>query len=398
MDSMARLHQEFPDDDEVTTFYAVSLLSGARALEDKTFRLEVKAGALAMDVFQRNRNHPGAAHYIIHSFDDPIHAPLALDAAVAFADIAPAVSHAIHMPTHIFIQHGMWEKVSNQNMRAHQVASDLWKSGDSMSDMSHSLDWGQYGFLQKGDYAKAAENVRRFEEMVKMSDKGRASTGFALSKARYIIETEEWKVQEMPEDASDEELFANGMSAVRLGDLGTAEKMEKRLAEKASASSKSESAGSAHAGHGGAPPPPSDEDQSTKVMHLETSALLALARGNEDEAIELLRKAVSLEETMRPPNGAANPVKPSHELLGEVLLETGNPSEAAKAFEASLLRMPNRAHSLLGSARAHAAAGDRATASERFQKLVEIWGGHKELPGYQEAERYLSSTDDGEQN
>jgi hypothetical protein len=91
MEAMARLHQEFPDDDEVTTFYAVSLLSGARALEDNTFRLEVKAGALSMDVFNRNRNHPGAAHYIIHSFDDPIHAPLALDAADAFADIAPAV-------------------------------------------------------------------------------------------------------------------------------------------------------------------------------------------------------------------------------------------------------------------------------------------------------------------
>ncbi|HJS75694.1 MAG TPA: hypothetical protein VJ921_15475, partial [Vicinamibacteria bacterium] len=129
MEEMGRLHQEFPDDDEVTTFYAVSLLSGARALEDKTFRLEIKAGALAMDVFERNRNHPGAAHYIIHSFDDPIHAPLALDAAEAFADIAPAVSHAIHMPTHIFIQHGMWEKVASQNMRAHEVASDLWKEG-----------------------------------------------------------------------------------------------------------------------------------------------------------------------------------------------------------------------------------------------------------------------------
>ncbi len=98
---------------------------------------------------------------------------------------------------------------------------------------------------------------------------------------------------------------------------------------------------------------------------------------------------------MRPPNGAADPVKPSHELLGEVLLETGNPAEAAKAFEASLLRMPNRARSLLGSARAHAAAGDRATASERFQKLVEIRGSHTELAGYQEAQRYLSSTDDG---
>jgi tetratricopeptide (TPR) repeat protein len=88
-------------------------------------------------------------------------------------------------------------------------------------------------------------------------------------------------------------------------------------------------------------------------------------------------------------------VKPSHELLGELLLETGNPSEAAKAFEASLVRMPNRSRSLLGSARAHAAAGDRATATERFQKLLEIWGGHGELAGYQEAERYLSSTDDG---
>jgi tetratricopeptide (TPR) repeat protein len=288
----------------------------------------------------------------------------------------------------------MWEKVANQNMRAHQVASDLWQSGDSMGDMSHSLDWGQYGFLQKGDYAKAAENVRRFEEMVKMSAKGRASSGFALAKARYIIETEEWKVQELSDDASEEELLANGMSAIRLGDLATAEKMEKRLAEKASTSSKAE-AGGAHAGHGGAPPPPSDDDQSTKVMHQEVAALLALARGKKDEAVELLRKAVSLEDTMRPPNGAANPVKPSHELLGEVLLETGNPSEASKAFEASLLRMPNRARSLLGSARAHAAAGDRATASERFQKLVEIWGGHKELPGYQEAERFLSSTDDG---
>jgi tetratricopeptide (TPR) repeat protein len=231
--------------------------------------------------------------------------------------------------------------------------------------------------------------------MTKMAGNDRASWGLALSRARYIIETEEWKVQDMPEGASDEELLANGMSAVHLSDLATAEKMEKRLADKASASATDETAGGAHAGHGGAPPPPSDEDLSTKVMHQELAALIALARGKKDEAAELLRKAVTVEESKRPPNGAADPVKPSHELLGEVLLETGNPGEAAKAFEACLLRMPNRAHSLLGSARAHAAAGDRATASERFRKLVEIWGGHEELPGYQEAERYLASTDDG---
>jgi tetratricopeptide (TPR) repeat protein len=288
----------------------------------------------------------------------------------------------------------MWEKVANQNMRAHQVASNLWKSGDSMSDMSHSLDWGQYGFLQKGDYAKAAENVRRFEEMVKMSETGRASSGFALAKARYIVETGEWKVQALPESASEEEIFANGMSAARTGDLGTAEKMVKELAEKV-ASEKKESSSSGHAGHGGAPAPSSQEELAGKVMGKELSALIALARGKKDQAVALLREAVQIEGGMRPPNGAANPVKPSHELLGEVLLETGNPGEAAKAFEASLLRMPNRAHSLLGSARAHAAAGDRATAAERFQKLTEIWSGHEDLPGYQEAKRFLAVTDDG---
>jgi tetratricopeptide (TPR) repeat protein len=395
MEEMAGLHREFPDDDEVTTFFAVSLLSGSRALEDKTFRLEVKAGALAMDVFQRNRNHPGAAHYIIHAFDDPIHAPLALDAAEAYAAIAPAVSHAIHMPTHIFIQHGMWEKVASQNMRAHQVATDLWQSGEEMSDMAHALDWGQYGFLQKGDYGKAREAIARFEEMDRMASQERVKSSLAFSRARYIIETEEWKVQPMPETAGDEELLANGLSAVRTGDPATAQEMARRLSERV-AKSGPDAPGGPHASHGPAPPSTGRMRRlSPKVMEREMAALAALAQGMKDDAVALLREAVELEESNPPPNGAADPVKPSHELLGEVLLSIGDPAGAAKAFEACLLRMPNRARSLLGSARAHRAAGDRAAASERFQKLLEIWDGHEELPGYQEAEQSLQSTDDG---
>ena len=97
---------------------------------------------------------------------------------------------------------------------------------------------------------------------------------------------------------------------------------------------------------------------------------------------------------MRPPNGAADPIKPSHELLGEVLLQVGKPSEAAKAFDKTLLRMPNRARSLLGSARAHQAAGERNLAFERFQKLCEIWKGHEDVPGFQEAQRFLTATED----
>ena len=162
-DAMARLHAEFPQDDEVTTFYALSLLSAARAENDATFRPEMKAGALAMDVFRRNPSHPGATHYIIHAFDDPVHAPLSLQAAFAYAKIVPAVSHAVHMPTHIFIQHGMWREVAHQNIRAFNIAKELWQPGDSVGDMVHSGDWGQYGFLQLGDYAGARERIRAFE-------------------------------------------------------------------------------------------------------------------------------------------------------------------------------------------------------------------------------------------
>jgi tetratricopeptide (TPR) repeat protein len=392
MESMERLHRQYPDDDEVGTFYAVSLLSGARALKDETFRLEVKAGAIALDAFERNPKHPGAAHYTIHSFDDPIHAPLALEAADAYAAIAPAVSHAIHMPTHIFIQHGMWEKVAEQNMRAHRVASDLWEPKDSMGDMAHSLDWGQYGYLQRGDYEKARKAIARFEEMVAMEDQSRAKSSLALAKARYIIETGEWKVQDMSEEASEEELLANGMSAVETGDLATAEKMAERLSENVAANEKKSEGG--HEGHGGTPPQAFDDSASTRVMHLEMKALVALAKGEKDEAVATLREAVEAEEAMRPPNGAADPVKPSHELLGEVLLEVGKPADAAKAFDKSLLRMPNRALSLLGSARAHAQAGHRDVASERYRKLAEIWKDHEELAGFQEARQYLASTDD----
>ena len=248
MKAMERLHQQFPTDDEVTTFYALSLLSGAGALEDNTFRYAVKAGGLALDVVKRNPKHPGATHYIIHAFDDPVHAPLALNAARVYADIVPAVSHAVHMPTHIFIQHGMWNEVVNQNVRAFQIAKDLWEPGDVPGDMAHSGDWGQYGFLQLGDYAGARTRMDIFEQMAQTTKHPRALSALALQKARYIIETEEWKVQPMSDTASNETLLANGMSAVKTGDLATAEKMEALLAAKAG-SARGEAPAGVHADH-----------------------------------------------------------------------------------------------------------------------------------------------------
>ncbi|OLC45858.1 MAG: hypothetical protein AUH43_15185 [Acidobacteria bacterium 13_1_40CM_65_14] len=382
MNAMERLYKQFPADDEVKTFYALSLLSGARALDDNTFRYEVKAGALALEVFQRNPKHPGAPHYVIHAFDDPVHAPLALDAAHAYAAIVPAVSHGVHMPTHIFIQHGMWNEVSGQNMRAFQVAKDLWQPGDVPGDMVHSLDWGQYGFLQLGDYAGARKAIELFDQMAETTKHQRAKSAAALVKARYIIETEEWKVQPMAEGSSNETLLANGFSAVKTGDLATAEKMNSLLAAKTQvAPASTAAAGGAHADHGPAPAPAAaaagggDGGKSVLVIHRELSALIAYAKGQKDQAVTLLNEAVQIEESMRPPNGAADPVKPAHELLGEVLLQVGKPADAAAAFDTCLVRMPNRARSLHGSAMAHAAAGHKDLAAERWATLTKFWKG-----------------------
>ena len=118
MEAMDRLYERYPDDDEVATFTAVATLSAARAMNDRSFRYEIRAGAIALKVFGKNPDHPGAPHYAIHAFDDPTHAPLALPSALRYAEIAPAVAHARHMPTHIFIQHGMWDYVSNHNQFA----------------------------------------------------------------------------------------------------------------------------------------------------------------------------------------------------------------------------------------------------------------------------------------
>jgi tetratricopeptide (TPR) repeat protein len=198
-------------------------------------------------------------------------------------------------------------------------------------------------------------------------------------KARDIVESEEWKVEAVAEGAPTETIFANGASAVGTRDLATAEKML-ALLEKKAGGEPAPAGGGAHADHMPAPPQAAssgdpDAGKDDRIMHRELAALVAEARGDRDKAIALLREAVAVEESMRPPAGAATPIKPSHEMLGEVLLRAGKAADAASAFEKCLLRMPRRARSLMGAARAYAAAGDRELAAERLQTLRSFWKG-----------------------
>ena len=372
MEAMGRLYDRYPDDHEVATFYALSMLAGSRALGDQSLRLEVRAGTIAMKVFHENPDHPGAPHYTIHAFDDPIHAPLALDAARRYAEIAPAVSHARHMPTHIFIQHGMWDLVSNHNQSAHEAARALWEPGDSVGDAVHSLDWGQYGDLQRGDYGKARVWIERLERIIAESDgQARAVRTLPLVKARYVVETEQWRTEPITDDSSLHELLASGLAAVRTGDPAAARAAEEALAKAA--------------GDGGA------ED---RIAYREVAASIQAAEGRAEEAVAHMDEAVAIVETLRLPNGAASPVKPPYELYGEILLQLGRPEEALEKFETSLLRMPNRMRSLLGAARAAAAVGDRVAAREHYATLADFWVGAADEPGYAEARQFLAETNE----
>ena len=372
MEAMQRLYERYPNDDEVATFTAIATLSAARAMNDRSSRYEMRAGAIALKVFGKNPSHPGAPHYAIHAFDDPTHAPLALPSALRYAEIAPAVAHARHMPTHIFIQHGMWDHVSNHNQIAYDVARDLWEPGDSVGDTVHPLDWGQYGDLQLGDYAKARTWIERLEMVATESDgQARAMSSLPLLKARYVVESEEWKTLPVRDDSSAHELLATGISAVKTGDLAMAEQVEAKLKTMAEGNNSSD-----------------------QLMYREVAALIRLANGQGDAAIALMDEALEIVDGMRLPNGAANPVKPPYELYGEILLELDRPAEAVTRFETSLVRMPGRARSLLGLARAAAQSGDRATAAEQYATLLSNWQGRDDLPGYQEASRFVQQSND----
>ena len=372
MEAMGRLYERYPEDHEVATFYALSMLAGSRALGDQSLRLEVRAGTIAMRVFQQNPDHPGAPHYTIHAFDDPIHAPLALDAARRYAEIAPAVSHARHMPTHIFIQHGMWDLVSAHNQSAHDAARALWQPGDSIGDAVHSLDWGQYGDLQRGDYGRGRLWIERLEDLVATSeDQQRAVATLPLVRARYIVESEQWQITPVSSDAGTHELLATGLSAVRTGDLATAREAEEALAERAA-----------------------DGGAQDRIAHREIAASIRAREGDAEGAIALMDEAIEIVETLRPPNGAASPIKPPYELYGEILLALDRPAEALAKFDTSLLRMPNRMRSLLGAARAATATGDARAAQAHYAGLVRYWAGASDDPVYVEASRFADTNQD----
>ena len=378
MYAMLDLYEEFPEDREVIAFTAVAMLSGATVSKDNRVlnsfltesgtEISMQAGAMAMDIFRENPNHPGAAHYIIHSFDHPTYAPLALSAAEKYASIAPAVSHARHMPTHIFIQHGMWDSVAEWNDSAFLAGWDLWEPGDAAGDQNHSSDWGQYGDLQRGNFDRSEMWINRASDVLSNNPGDGRSTGtLKTMKARHIIETENWETYELTDSLNSDELLALGLSAANLGDLDLAQAVADRLEDLSSQS---------------------PSNTTLNLISMEISALTMFKTGQEEEAVALLMEAVSVAENQSPPRGAASPLKPVHELAGDLLLAMGSHDKAAELYETSLGRMANRPRALLGAARSYAGMSDEYNARQKFQAFYSLWK-DTDIAAVDEVEDYL---------
>jgi tetratricopeptide (TPR) repeat protein len=369
-EAMGRLAAKYPDDQEAATFYALAKLAtmqrgieGIAAEDGHRHALagseaQREAAAILQKVLKANPEHPGAAHYLIHVWDDPEHASLALPIARTYARIAPAASHARHMPSHVFFHLGLWDAAAASDESAWEASVELVTRKKLPASMRsyHSLSWLQYAYLQQGRYGAADKTLGEIEPVASGS-RDPVLMGIAASmRARAVVDTARWeRVRGRMQFDNHDELFAIALAGARAGDTATAEMGRQELARRATA----ERTG--------------DRRPIVAILEREIAAMLRLAAGDTTAAISLLEKAVAAEAQLPAPAGPPVVIKPSQELLGEVLAQIGRPREAAAAFEGALKRYPNRSVSLLGLARALAAAGARDGARARYKRFLANW-------------------------
>jgi hypothetical protein len=371
-EAMAELSRDNPDDLEAAAFHSLALLGlaysggGDSAAAEagapragKGLRLRMRAGAIAQEVWRQRPDHPGAAHYILHAFDDPDHAMLALPAARRYAEIAPAAPHALHMPSHIFLQLGMWPEAVASNEAAWN-ASRYAGAPDV-----HSLHWLLYGYLQQGHPEDAQLLLRAIRETLAGLPQDDARNRVygawvqATMAATFLVETRRWDEVDriLPPQASRSggsgggqsdpyhafaalgqapAAFGRGLAAAMAGSPETAGRHAERLAAlRLQAASAPIPAAAAMA-------------PVMEIQVLEITAAAAIAEGEVDAAVETMRRATALEERRPVPPGPPPLIKPSHELFGEILLRAGRREEAVEQFATTLFRHPGRALALRG--------------------------------------------------
>jgi tetratricopeptide (TPR) repeat protein len=377
-DRMALLARDFPDDDEAQTFHALALLATIPEGERRP-DVSLKAGAIAAAVFKKNPQHPGAAHYMLHAYDDGEHNGQALQAARTYAKIAPASSHALHMPSHVFLPLGMWDEAVASD-EASWNASVAWvKRTSRTADQRdfHSLSWLHYEYLQQGRFAKARELEAMVRSAVEQSPKASATASsshhveseigrgygpmslrneLASMRARDVVESRAFeRMKEQGNFDNIDELFAVGFAGIMQGDAARGKAAIEQL----------QTAGRTLSDR--------DAAEVSRIMASELTGVLLFVSGDRERGLAEVRRAVDLEAARPRPIARPYPIKPAIELYAELLLASGDARAAMRQFSASLTRTPRRAASLYGLASAAGVAGDATEASKAAKEFLGVW-------------------------
>ncbi len=367
LSAMAALHRAYPGDDEAATFYALALIAAGAADADKAFAREKEAAAILNGVLARKPDHPGVAHYLIHGYDYPGLAQLALPAARRYAGIAPASAHAQHMPSHIFTRLGLWEEGIKSNLAAEAAATAYARShglAGAWDEQLHAMDYLAYGYLQLGQEDQARGVLERLAAITRVDPPNfKVAYAFSAIPARYALERRRWDeaaALALPENAGKvidwsrfrwaeaPVHFARAIGAARSGAVATA-----RTEVAALDAIRKE-----------IPAKPGEYDWRTQVeiQRQIAAGWLAAAEGRDGEALALLRSAADLDDATEKHPVTPGAILPAREQLGELLLELGRPAEARREFEATLKRAPGRRAALLGAAKAARSSGGAAAA------------------------------------
>ena len=354
------LAARYPTDDEAQIFNAL-YLAGTQSQADQTYAAYGRSAAILEPMFAKYPDHPGVAHYLIHVYDAPPLAQKGLTAARRYAGIAPAAPHALHMPSHIFTRVGAWADSASTNERAFQAAI----SGGEADEAYHASDYAVYADLQMGRDNEAARIMERALRVTGATP-GRPTAPYAAAamRARYAVERGDWAGAARLEPAGGgvpftEAItwFARGLGAARSGDGAGAEQAAAKLDElhvKLVAAKNTYWA------------------TEVEIQQRALAGWIALGKKNTAAGLAAMRAAAGLEDKNEKHIVTPGRILPARELLGDMLLEAGQPDAALKEYEASQTREPNRFRGYYGAARAAEAAGDRAKAAAYYKKLLAL--------------------------
>ena len=359
--AMEKVALSYPNDDEAQIHYALALNASASAA-DKTYVNQLKGAAILGPIFARQPRHPGVAHYLIHLYDYPPIAEKGLDAARAYAKIAPDAAHAQHMPSHIFTRVGYWMESIDSNKVAQRVA----KEASDFHDQLHAMDYQVYAYLQLGQDRNAKAVL---DEMTTVS--GFTETflvgpyALAVSPARYAIDRGDWKaaaelsVRPSPlPHVQAVTYFARAIGAARSNNPEAAKAEIAKLVASRDALRGKDAYWS----------------EQVDIQSQVASAWLLYAEGKYDEALAAMSAAADAEDRTEKHPVTPGAPRPARELYGEMLLDRGKAKDAVIAFEAVLKKEPNRLAAYVGAARAAEKSGDAVKARDYYRKVVSIAG------------------------